>query len=84
MVVVDRFSKMGHFVACNKTDDASNVADLYFKEIVRLHVIPNTIVLNQDSKLLSYFWNTQWMKVGTKLLFSTLHPIDGWSDRGYK
>ncbi|XP_056691738.1 uncharacterized protein, partial [Spinacia oleracea] len=73
MVVVDRFSKMAHFVACHKTDDACNVADLYYKEIVRLHGIPKTIVSDRDSKFLSYFWNTLWRKVGTKLLFSTSH-----------
>ena len=44
MVVVHRFSKMAHFVPCNKSNDASHVVDLYFKDIMRLHGIPKTMV----------------------------------------
>ena len=74
-VVVDRLSKMAYFIPCYKSDDANNIVDLFFKEIVRLHGMPKTIVLDRDAKFLSYFWKMLWGKLGTKLLFSTIcHP----------
>jgi len=75
MVVVDWFSKMAHFMACHTTNDASPFVNLYFKEIVRLYVIPRSMVSDRDTKFLSHFWLTLWGKFGSHLKFSTTcHP----------
>ncbi|RDY10886.1 Tf2-6, partial [Mucuna pruriens] len=74
-VVVNRFSKLAHFIPCHKSDDVCYVANLFFMEVVRLHGLPRTIVSDRNSNFLNHFWKTLCSKLGTKLLFSTTcHP----------
>ncbi|GJZ03035.1 RNA-directed DNA polymerase [Tanacetum coccineum] len=48
--VIDQFSKMAHFVHCSKTFDTSQVARLYFAEIVKLYGVPKTLTFDRDVK----------------------------------
>lgn len=56
LVVVDRLSKYAHFILIKHPYSARSIAEVFVREIVRLHGIPSSIVSDRDPILLSYFW----------------------------
>ncbi|XP_073121723.1 uncharacterized protein [Henckelia pumila] len=82
-VIVDRLTKSAYFLPVKTTYNISKYAELYLKEIVRLHGIPVSIVTDKDPRFTSGFWRSLHHALGTRLDFSTtFHPqTDGQSER---
>jgi hypothetical protein len=54
-VVVDRLTNFSHFYAILIEYSAVQVADLFFREIFRLHGFPKNIVSDRDSRFIGTF-----------------------------
>ena len=75
LVVVDRFSKLTHFIPCNSTDGAVATAVHLRKDIVRLHGIPKEIVSDRDSRFTAKVWRSLADLLNFKQKLSTSrHP----------
>ena len=75
MVVVDKLSMVAHFILAKTTYSTSEVAQVFFKEIVRLHGVMKKIVSDKDVKFTFKFWKELFVGLGTKWAFNTTyHP----------
>jgi hypothetical protein len=75
MVVVDKLTKIVHFIPLKTTHKETNVVDIYMREVARLHGIPKTIVSDRDPNFTSNFWKGLFKGFRTNLNFSTAyHP----------
>jgi hypothetical protein len=83
LVVVDRFTKLAHFIPCKKNLTSHQLADLFVKEIFRLHGLPSEIVSDRGSIFISQFWNALMKTLNIKQsLSSAYHPqSDGQTER---
>ncbi len=55
-VVIDRLTKVAHFIVVKTTYPGSKLAELYFARIVCLHGVPKRIVSDRGSQFTSKFW----------------------------
>ena len=75
MVVVDKLSKAFHFISVKTTYKATNIADIFLKQIFRLHGIPKVIISDRDPKFTGNFLRYLFKGLNTTLNFSTsFHP----------
>ena len=82
-VIVDRLTKVAHFLPVKTTYRGPKLAELYMERIVSLHGVPKKIVSDRGTQFISQFWRTVHSSLGTKLNFSTAyHPqTDGQTKR---
>ena len=57
-VIVDRLTKSAHFIPVKVTYNAENLAKRYISEIVLLHGVPLSIILDRGTQFTSKFWRT--------------------------
>ena len=62
-VVVEKLSKEAHFIPVNSTYKEVHVADIFLKEIFRLHVIHKEIISDRDTKFTENFWRSLFLRL---------------------
>jgi hypothetical protein len=74
-VIVDRLTKVAHFLPVQTTDKAQKYAKLYIYQIMCLHGLPQTIVSDRGAQFVARFWEQLQESLGTKLIRSSAyHP----------
>jgi ribonuclease HI len=82
-VIVDRLTKVAHFIPVRTSYGGDKLARLYVNNILKLHGIPKRIVSDRGAQFTSKFWKSLHKALGTKLDFSSAyHPqTDGQTER---
>jgi hypothetical protein len=82
-VIVDRLTKVAHFIFVKTTYSGPQLAELYILRIICLHEVPKKIVFDRRTQFTLRFWERLHETLDTQLHFSsTYHPqIDGQTER---
>jgi hypothetical protein len=55
-VIVDRLTKVAHFIPVRTTYSSAKLVELYLERIVSLHGVPKKIVSDRGTQFTSYYW----------------------------
>jgi hypothetical protein len=82
-VIIDRLTKVAHFIPVHTTYSAKKYAEVYLDQIVRLHGVPKTIISDRGAPFVARFWEQLQSALGTKLIRSSAHhpQTDGQTER---
>jgi len=83
LIVMDRLTKMAHFLSCTKEMDARQFSELFMREIIQLHGLPKDIITDRGSIFASDLWKDTTKRLGIERRLSTaFHPqTDGQTER---
>jgi hypothetical protein len=79
LVVVDRLTKMVHFIPCNKTIISKKIAKLFLNHVFQYHGLLEDIVFNRGPQFASKFWRWlfELLSVTVKLSLAFHPQTDG-------
>jgi transposase InsO family protein len=82
-VIVDRLTKVAHFIPVKTTYIGPQLAELYMLRIVCLHGVPKKIVSDRGTQFTSKFWERLHETLDTQLCFSSAyrHQTNGHTER---
>ncbi len=83
LTVVDKFSKMGHFIPTTTTVTSDKTARLLINHVFKLHGLPSSIISDRDPRFTAGLWKEVFDALGVKLaMSSSYHPqTDGQTER---
>ena len=55
LVIINRLTKWGYFIACTEEISAEDVAQIYIKEVFTQHRSPDKIISDRDLKFITVF-----------------------------
>ena len=82
-VIIDRFTKMAHFIPLKTQLPIQDLARTFLQEIWRLHGLPEEIISDRDSRFEGCFWDSLMKLLNVDVRMSTAyHPqTDGQTER---